>query len=396
MTHAPTLARARPIHTIGLFCSVLFTTTSWASTPSNNTIIAGWTPLEPPAMPQNVAYSPPRPFNNEVCNSRNAEILLNNCLRTNYSRNGLLDLNSFLQNQRKTARSPAYQLLQTVQSFINWHDSALAGYLADNFVLKPISSARFGGGNGDFTGYFTPELRASRIRTAQYTVPIYRMPKGNTAKNLTHVAIASGALANKGLEIAWTDDPFQLYVAQVQGSALLYFPDGSRTMLDYAGSNNFGFRSVSDYMKSRGYRPRSFSNDDMRAWLLQHQDKTFEALTSNPRYVFFRDTGETPETASGKDVIPGHTVAVDSNYIPHGSILLAELPRLNAAGEAVGMEWRLLFAQDHGKAIKGDGRFDLYTGLGKAGEKRAYTISGARRVFQLLSKPTTNQNYARL
>jgi membrane-bound lytic murein transglycosylase A len=46
-----------------------------------------------------------------------------------------------------------------------------------------------------------------------------------------------------------------------------------------------------------------------------------------------------------------------------------------------------LFAQDHGRAIKGNGRFDLYTGVGGDAESAAYSVTGLHRVFMLVRKP---------
>lgn len=362
---------------------------------ANNPAWEMWQPVLQPNT-----YSPLPPPSTTVlnCGVLEAFQLPNSCLRTNTSRNGLEDLFRYLnQPSSRNVNASAYPnflLLETVQALLNWHDMPLTSYLADYFTLTPVSSSK-GTGNGEFTGYYTPELFASRTPNARFRIPIYGKPQSNT-NHFSTAEIANGALAGKGLEIAWTDDPYKLYVAQVQGSALLHFPDGSNTILDYAGNNNRPFLSVSSYLKQRNYKVASYSNDAIHDWLQAHPDKTYEVITSNPRYVFFRDTGNTPETASGHSVIPGHTVAVDSRYIPHGSILLAELPRFTATGQLSGTEWRLLFAQDHGKAIAGNGRFDLYTGTGSSGEARAYAISGSHRVFMLLRKQDALQRMAGL
>ena len=362
-----------------------------------------WEAWQPVGVPNN--FSPPSKTNNfptaiiADCATREALRLANTCLKTNNSRNGLTDIANFLQYQyarriSNNATYPTTLLLETVQTLLNWHDASFSGQLAEYFNLVPISSNQ-GWGQGEFTGYFTPSLTASRVATARFSIPIYGKPKGSV-NHLSHAEIANGALRGKGLEIAWTDDPFNLYVAQVQGSALLKFTDGSSTILDYAGTNNRPFIPISTYLRNRGYKTNNLSNNGIHDWLQANPQKAYEVITSNPRYVFFRDTGSTPETASGRGVIPGHTVAVDSRYIPHGSILLAELPRLSPSGQKLGTEWRLLFAQDHGKAITGDGRFDLYTGIGDSGEARAYAISGAHRVFMVLRKPNAQARLAGL
>lgn len=314
-------------------------------------------------------------------------------LRNDPIQRGLLSLAQVLKYKNPWERTPLMggnritngMLTETVSALLNWNGDFSPNALQRNFELLPINSAK-GTGRGDFTGYFTPELNGSRIRTARFKIPVYRMPAGNLAR-LSHTEIANGALAGRGLEIAWVDNPFALYIAQVQGAALIHFPDGSRSIINYAGDNNRTFSSVANYLRKTGYKTNALSNEDVNQWLQEHPEKIHEALTSNQRYIFFRETNDTPETASGNGVISGHTVAVDTHHIPHGSVLLAELPRFDFRGEPVGTEWRLLFAQDRGKNIKGNGRMDLYTGVGKAAEATAYKVSGAYRTYLLVRKP---------
>lgn len=305
---------------------------------------------------------------------------------------GLLDLSRSLEgkslwqrNATQGANLSNKTLMDTVQALLGWREALLPAVLERHFDLLPVDSAK-AFQKGDFTGYYTPILQGSRFPTAQFNVPVYRMPKGNTSR-LSNAEISQGALRGKGLEVAWVDDPYLLYIAQVQGSAEIHFTDGSISTLDYAGSNDLPFRSVSRYLKDNGYKVGSFTHENIGNWLHERPAILREALWQNPRYIFFRETKGLPTTASGNPVIPGHTIAVDSRYIPHGSVLLAELPRVNMQGERMGgTEWRLLFAQDHGRAIQGDGRFDLYTGVGDRAASAAYAVSGLHKAFLLVRK----------
>lgn len=304
---------------------------------------------------------------------------------------GLLGLAQILEQKNPWESTPLMgrsitqgMLAETVSALLNWDGPLLPETLRSNFDLLPINSAK-GSGEGNFTGYFTPELNGSRIRTERFRIPVYKMPPWELAR-LSHADIANGALAGRGLEIAWVDNPFALYIAQVQGAALIHFQDGGQSMFDYAGNNGYAFSPVSDYLYKTGYKTGSMSNTEIDRWLRDHPEKMHEVLTSNQRYIFFRETNEIPATASGNGVIPGHTIAVDSHHIPHGSVLLAELPRFDADGNTIGSEWRLLFAQDHGKNIQGAGRMDLYLGIGKAAESMAYKISGAHRTYLIVRK----------
>ena len=71
------------------------------------------------------------------------------------------------------------------------------------------------------TGYFEPELPASRVKTERFLYPIYRKPPElpNDGKWFTRADIEnSNVMENRGLEIAWLDDPVDLFFLQVQES----------------------------------------------------------------------------------------------------------------------------------------------------------------------------------
>jgi len=109
-------------------------------------------------------------------------------------------------------------------------------------------------------------------------------------------------------------------------------------------------------------------------------------LSKNPRYVFFQLGQHERVTASGTPIINGHSVAVDTRYIPFGSILLAEIPIRNKKGKVLRKEWRLLFAQDRGAAIRTDMRLDVYTGTGDDARREANQITGIGKAYLLLKK----------
>lgn len=342
---------------------------------------------------QQVAYSRYSPDNSSMdCGFAQALNLPNVCIsRDEGTRQGLLTQARYLSGQAPQARvAPQWgnisnaALLETARELLDWHEGLSPGSLQERFSLREIASSQKGGAH--FTGYFTPLLDVRQHPGSGFNIPIYRKPSGSLGQ-LSHAEIAHNALAGKGLEIAWTNDPVNLFFAQIQGSGVARFPDGKEMVLDYAGNNGQPFRSIADYMRMRGYQPRNFGNEGIREWLHAHPAKLAEVLTYNPRYVFFSLTNELPKTASGSRVIPGHTIAVDSNYIPLGAVLLAEVPRIDARGVRLGTDWRLLFAQDKGSDIKGAGRLDLYTGFGRQAEDLAHSITGYNKSWMLVRKP---------
>lgn len=274
------------------------------------------------------------------------------------------------------------ELEQTIKRLQSWNRGNPQS-LADMFFLQEMNhDPRIKGAK--YTGYITPALNVKRTPDRRFRFPIYTKPK--KGKMPSHAEIIRGALAGKGLEIAWTDDPIELYFAQIQGSANAVFPDGSFATLTYGGNNGGTYRQIATYLKAKGYKTSGFGNESIKAWLYANPDKIAEVLTYNSRFVFFNLKQGRPKTSIGAPVIPWHTVAVDDKYIPLGSILLAELPVLDANGREQGTQWQLLFAQDRGGNIQGHARFDLYLGAGHNGEIMAQGVTGYRRTFLLRPK----------
>ena len=121
-----------------------------------------------------------------------------------------------------------------------------------------------------------------------------------------------------------------------------------------------------------------------------------DILNINPRFIYFTLNKGVVKTASGMPVVPGHTVAVDTNYIPFGSVILAEVPVINRLGQVIGNEWRVLLSQDRGAAIKGPARMDIYTGAGESARKMANKLTGYGRAYLILYKPQYEQTLTAL
>lgn len=194
------------------------------------------------------------------------------------------------------------------------------------------------------TGYYTPIIRASRVRTEEFSVPLLRRPDDQVP---SPAAIEAGALAGKGLELAWVRSQREVANAQLQGSCWVEYADGSREQFGFGGS-----------VKGAG-----------------------------GKYVFFQKMGS--EDVIGAGYFPltaGYSVAVDPRFIPIGATLLAELPDMDAAGNLKGYTYRILFAQDRGGAILTTKRLDLYSGIGQKGLQEARKINGFGRLWVLLPK----------
>ncbi len=312
-------------------------------------------------------------------------------IRSAESREGLLQQVKYLRTKNQQtqvatgwANVSNGALLQTAQELLSWEGNYSPYAFLERFYLREIYSKQRPG-HAEYTGYFTPQIQVRRTPNAEYRFPIYAPPRW-AERSLTRAQIDAGALRGRGLEIGWTNDPVNLYFAHIQGSAIARFEDGSESFMDFAASNNSHHASIGRYLRNQGYGG-SLSNERMRDWLHQHPDRIAEVLHHNPRYIFFKFTKSRPRTSTGMGVIPWHTVAVDDRFIPLGAVLLAEIPRIDHKGQIVGADWRLLFAQDRGKAIQGPGRLDFYTGAGALAEQATYHLTGFRKTYLLVRKP---------
>ena len=276
------------------------------------------------------------------------------------------------------------QLTQTAKSLLNWKTEFTPLSMEDSFYL--IDLPRGNTSKSKFTGYYTPIISAQLHASNEYRYPIYSSPKSNK-RHFSRAKISSGALSNQGLEIAWTNDPLGLFYTQIQGSGILVLPSGERKSLKFDGSNNKPFRSVARYMKNQGLLGNNPSRTAIKKWLDANPDQMNKTLNKNPRYIYFTLNNDVIKTASGVPIVAGHTVAVDTKHIPFGSVILAEVPIINSLGQTVGNEWRMLFPQDRGNAIKGPGRMDIYTGVGESARKMANSLTGYGKAYLLLSKP---------
>ena len=236
-----------------------------------------------------------------------------------------------------------------------------------------------------FTGYFEPELNASLTPSDRYRYPIYQMPpEARRQPWLTRREIeTSGVLANRGLEIAWVDDPVELFFLQIQGSGRLRLPDGRVIRVGYGGKNGRDYRSIGQELVRRGiYAAHQVSAQVIKNWVRRNPIAGMELLHHNPSYVFFRIVTSVghedgPVGAMNRSVTAGRSVAVDPAYTPLGAPVWVE----KAGKQPI---HRLMIAQDTGSAIKGAQRADLFMGTGDKAGRAAGRLRDPGRMIVLL------------
>lgn len=236
-----------------------------------------------------------------------------------------------------------------------------------------------------FTGYFEPELRGARNRYPGYDHPIYAVPEDLPQGRpwFTRREIDQGALADRGLELAWLTDPVDLFFLQVQGSGRIRLDDGSLMRVGYGGFNGHTYSSVGRELVARGiFEPHQVSADVIRAWVARNPDEGRELLWTNKSYVFFREVSEVPPDrgplgAMNRSVTAMRTVAVDPDYVPLGAPVWIETRGADPLD-------RLMIAQDTGSAIKGAQRADIFVGTGREAGRRAGRMMDPGRLIVLL------------
>jgi membrane-bound lytic murein transglycosylase A len=274
---------------------------------------------------------------------------------------------------------------------------------AGTFFQTHFEAAEIADGNAFATGYFEPQILGSRTRLPGYDVPVYRTPpdlvevdpaaaaaagtprrgrmeNGVIVPYYDRAEIEDGALAGRGLEIAWAADAIDFFFLQIQGSGRLLQPDGSVMRIGYAGQNGREYVAIGRIMKERGLLgPGQTSMQGIVAWLRANPEQGRAIMRENKSYIFFKElTGPGPLGALGLPVTPRASVAADPKFVPLGAPLLLQLDRPEASG--------LWVAQDTGGAIKGANRFDTFWGAGEEAARIAGGMQARGKAYLLLPK----------
>jgi membrane-bound lytic murein transglycosylase A len=284
---------------------------------------------------------------------------------------------------------------------------------APTFFSAYFETVEVNGGEAFATGYFEPEIAGSRLHLPGYDAPVFGLPadlvrgwpddvpseqrtgrpplgrfdeSGKFVPYYERAEIEDGALAGKGLEIAWARDPVELFFLQVQGSGRLRAPDGSVMRIGYAGQNGREYVGIGSVMRERGLlgdQPGQYagSMQGIVQYLREHPAEGRALMHENKSWVFFKElVGDGPLGALNVPVRAEASVAADPAYVPLGAPVWLQVDRPEASG--------LWIAQDTGGAIKGANRFDTFWGAGERAKTIAGGMSARGRAWLLLPKGT--------
>jgi len=235
------------------------------------------------------------------------------------------------------------------------------------------------------TGYFEPSLRASATRSAVFATPLHRPPSQPALARLPRAAIDGGALAGRGLELAWLADPVAAFFLHIQGSGRLRFPDGRVARIGYAGNNGHAYRAIGrDLVEAGAIAREAVSMQSIASWLRGHPAEAAAMMQRNPRYIYFRwlET-DGPVGAQGAVLTPRRSLAVDPVHIPYGLPVWLDVEHPDPAA---GRLQHLTVAQDTGSAIKGPARADYFWGAGARAADLAGRMQSQGRLYILLPR----------
>jgi membrane-bound lytic murein transglycosylase A len=286
--------------------------------------------------------------------------------------------------------------------------SSLAPGQATAFFRDRFDWVRVGNGKAFATGYYEPEIQGSRVPQLGYA-PIYGVPPdlvrctrpdgttgrgridqtGICAPYFSRADIDNGALADKGLEIAWAADPLDLFFVEIQGSGRVVFPDGASIRIAYADQNGLPYTAIGKVLRDRGILPPGgASMQAIKAWVRANSDQARALMEANASYIFFKVlNGPGPVGALNVPLTPHGTVAADPKFVPLGAPVYLAVDRPEAYG--------LWVAQDTGGAIKGSNRFDTFWGSGPEATQIAGGMAANGVAYILLPKGAAARALAR-
>ncbi len=268
---------------------------------------------------------------------------------------------------------------------------------------------------GFVTGFYEPEVAASRVRTSRFHYPLYGRPDdlvdvnesnrpagldpyfafGRASGNgiveyFDRRAIESGALEDRTRVIAWLADRVDLFFVHVQGAARLLMNDGEPLRVTYAAKSGHRFTGPGGLLMALGeIAPENVTMQSIRAWFRANPERLDEILWQNRSFIFFReapveDPHAGPIAAAKVQLTAGRSIAVDRLLHTFSTPFFIDAPALRAFGEAPFR--RLMVAQDTGSAILGAARADLFAGSGAAAGEIAGVVRHPADFFALVPR----------
>ena len=233
-----------------------------------------------------------------------------------------------------------------------------------------------------FTGYYAPIFKGSLHRTSRFAHPLHtrpewllstsegipfgrRLPDGRIADSPDRAELEDSGMLD-GSELVWLESKLDAYICQVNGSACIELPDGSRMYVGYAGKTEHPYTGLGASMLAEGIMTKDgLSLDAIESYNLEHPEVVERLIDRNRNYVFFKeyDGAGWPAGSLGVPVTERASIATDKTIYPPGAVALVDTRVVDGAGGRTEFV-QLVCDQDTGGAIVAPGRCDLFMGIG--------------------------------
>lgn len=312
-------------------------------------------------------------------------------------------------------------LIKSMETFLDLLDEAVDMESLTDMIRQRFNVYQSVGSDGQgvvlYTGYYEPILNGSLTPDEIFRWPLYDRPDdlmeidlGLFKPKFTGEKIVArydgnrivpyfsreeidsyGVLSGRELEIAWLEDPIDVFFLQIQGSGQILLEDGTCLKVNYSASNGRPYRSIGAVLIDRGIIEREeMSIPRLKEYLYNNPSQREEILNLNESYVFFRQVDEGPLGNIEVPLTPGRSLATDSRLFPKGGLayIRLEKPVIDYSGTI--REWvpfsRFVLNQDTGGVIRGPGRADLFWGNGEVAEISAGHMKNEGRLYFLVEK----------
>ena len=294
------------------------------------------------------------------------------------------------------------ELLASVSSGRELNDE-----IVREFDVYESKGAR-GKGRVRYTAYYEPILEARRVSDGIFRHPLYRQPEDLVSDAVTGDIrgrrTAGGGIdpsyptraeledsgVLKGLELFYLNDPFDVYVVQVQGSAQLRLADGNMVRIGHAGNNGREYTPIRNVMVEDGRIPATSRLREMRAYFREHPEDVAHYTRLNDRFIFFTERTDGPVGSINALLTPMRSIATDKSVFPRACLayVITQLPQLGDESEMTGTVPFASFAldQDTGGAIRAAGRCDIFIGTGSAAGELAGFVYQPGRLYYIFLK----------
>lgn len=298
-------------------------------------------------------------------------------------------------------------------------------------------------GNVKFSAYYTPMIKASKVKTEKYQYGVYKRPHSETMPS--YQEIMDGKLDDPDLALGYVADYQDIKKLKLEGSGILEFKDGSTKHIVFHSTNeqieeqvkvlpirkilktqhkdnDTTSLNVLDKVNStptqeevliveevpddslfvddsnEGIADDESSNADEISDTIagdeeeeeeekeKEEDNEKEENIALGRYPFFMEVKKEKVSSTGMPLVPWYSIAVDKRYVPLGSCLLAAAPVVDKKEKVKYHALQFVLAQDTGNKIKGAGRVDWFVGNGDKAAKIANNIHHYGQLWLMLPK----------